>query len=87
MQTHIVQGRTVGIEYDIHNGKLTGGYDEEDTAVRLRTEKILVYSALAIIVIMLYGYAPSAPRSTFHKETLDRSCTSKIIFSLASNNV
>ena len=63
MQTHIVHGRTVGIEYDIHNSNLTGVCDEEDTAVRLRTEKILVYSALAIIVIMLYGYAPSVPQS------------------------
>ena len=35
----IVQGRTVDIEYDIHNSNLTGVYDEEDTVVRLRAEK------------------------------------------------
>ena len=34
-----------------------------DTAVRLRTEKILVYSALAIIIIMSYAYAASVPQS------------------------
>jgi hypothetical protein len=31
----------------------------------LRTEKILVYSALAIMIIMLYGYAAKAPPSNF----------------------
>ena len=53
----------LGIEYDIHNSNLTGVCDEEDTAVRLRTEKILVYSALAIIIIMSYAYAASVPQS------------------------
>ena len=52
---HHRSGQTVGIEYDIHNSNLTGVCDEEDTAVRLRTEKILVYSALAIIIIMSYA--------------------------------
>ena len=54
---------TFGIEYDIHNSNLTGVCDEEDTAVRLstRTEKILVYSALAIIIIVSYAYAASVP--------------------------
>ena len=47
-------------EYDIHNSNLTGLCDEEDTAVHLRTEKILVYSALAIIIILSYAYAASA---------------------------
>lgn len=61
MQTHIVQGWTVDIEYDIHNSNHTGVCDEEDTAVRLRTEKILVYSALAIMIIVLYVYAATAP--------------------------
>src|ERR1051326_5697769 len=65
MQTHIVQGRSVDIEYDIHNSNLTGVCDEEDIAVRLRTEKILVHSALAIMIIMLYGYTASAPHSNF----------------------
>jgi hypothetical protein len=51
------------IEYDIHNSNLTGVYDEEDTVVRLRTEKILVYSALAIIIIILYEYAAGVPQS------------------------